>query len=473
MLRRRNRVIALAACALLAIAVALVVGRGGGSAPATAGPNTSKTAMDPDAASSQTRYGDPVVAAEAYDAASRTYPANVIPPAITARAESTFDKIDTQTRDFERHGGLGHDNWQEYGPLTDALQPGVLAFSGADNTTASRITALLVSPRCGHDGCRAWAGAAGGGVWRSNNALASNPEWTYVSDDLAQNSVGTLTLDPTDPSGNTLYLGTGEGNRCTSGCESGVGLYKSTDAGNHWRPLPDACVGPTCVTLGKDAFLGRGINRVVVDPTNSKHIFVGSAQGVRGLSHVIGAGTGGQVRLEPGANPVGLYESTDGGNTFTMVWNGNDPNSLGVTDVELDPQNPAYLLTLGRYEQKYGDQQSGINALEQAARLAPDLAEIPYSMAVSYFIADDFAQASKSVEHALQLDGAGGRGFDVGGIGGGAAGGAAEIDRHVGAEGVSADAVGLGQSDVPQEAPGGCCVLRELKVPHGRSFPSR
>ena len=36
MLRRRNRVIALAACALLAIAVALVVGRGGGSAPATA-----------------------------------------------------------------------------------------------------------------------------------------------------------------------------------------------------------------------------------------------------------------------------------------------------------------------------------------------------------------------------------------------------------------------------------------------------
>jgi hypothetical protein len=101
----------------------------------------------------------------------------VIPPAVTARADATFQKIDAQTRDFERHGGGGgHDNWQLYGPRTDAFQPGVLAFSGADNTTASRITALLVSPRCGQGGCRAWAGAAGGGVWRTSNALASNPE---------------------------------------------------------------------------------------------------------------------------------------------------------------------------------------------------------------------------------------------------------------------------------------------------------
>src|SRR5207237_4185204 len=61
-------------------------------------------------------------------------------------------------------------------------------------------------------------------------------------------------------------------------------------------------------------------------------------QAVRALSHVIG--NGGQVRLEPGANPVGLYESNDGGATFTEVWNGNDSNSFGVTDVALDPLDP-------------------------------------------------------------------------------------------------------------------------------------
>jgi len=68
----------------------------------------------------------------------------------------------------------------------------------------------------------------------------------------------------------------------------------------------------------------------------------------------------------------------------SYVLSGETQEALGEIRLaaKLDPQNPAYLLTLGRYEQKYGDQQSAINALEKAGRLAPDLAEIPYSMAV-------------------------------------------------------------------------------------------
>jgi hypothetical protein len=62
------------------------------------------------------------------------------------------------------------------------------------------------------------------------------------------------------------------------------------------------------VNPGQDAFLDRGINAIVVDRARIKAIFVGSAQAVRGLSHVIGGG--GQTRLEPGANAPGLYEST-------------------------------------------------------------------------------------------------------------------------------------------------------------------
>src|SRR5262249_42862473 len=69
-------------------------------------------------------------------------------------------------------------------------------------------------------------------------------------------------------------------------------------------------------------------------------LFVGSALAVRGLSHTVGVGTNESQRFEPGANPVGVYESTDGGNTFTEVWNGNNPNSFGVTDVGLDPLDP-------------------------------------------------------------------------------------------------------------------------------------
>src|SRR6202008_3657671 len=112
-----------------------------------------------------------------------------------------------------------------------------------------------------------------------------------------------------------------------------------------------ACVNNatyTCVNPGKDAFLGRGINAILIDPRDGNHIFVGSAQAVRGLSHVIGAG--GTSRFEPGANEPGLYESSDGGATFKEVWDGAKPDagiSFGITDVGLDPLNPDVVYVAG------------------------------------------------------------------------------------------------------------------------------
>ncbi len=85
---------------------------------------------------------------EAYLSAQRTYPANVIPPAVAAQAESTFDAIAAKDAKNGDPKGKGH-KWKQYGPTEDATQPGVLAFSGATNNTASRITALVVDPDCG------------------------------------------------------------------------------------------------------------------------------------------------------------------------------------------------------------------------------------------------------------------------------------------------------------------------------------
>src|SRR5213080_3991356 len=301
----------------------------------------SKIAGDPDAVlrNDRTTPGEaPPTGYEAYKSAARTYPANVIPTSMVQNAKKTFNKIATQT--VNQAGPSSNNHWQSYGPIQNSVQPGVLSFSGATTPTASRDTALVVAPTCVPGNCRLWVGTAGGGVWRTDDALAATPTWTWLTGVLALNSVGALVADPNDSSGNTLYVGTGEGNRCSSGCESGVGVYKTTDGGNSWTKLPDACVNNTtysCANSG-DAFLGRGINRIVVDPTNANHLFVGSAMAVRGLSHVIG--NGGQVRrFEPGANPVGVYESADGGNTFTEVWNGNG-STFGVTDVGLDPLDP-------------------------------------------------------------------------------------------------------------------------------------
>jgi hypothetical protein len=282
---------------------------------------------------------------EAYVAAARTYPANVIPPAIVARAKATFNRIAKRDARLAKHGRrfLGDDGkWRLYGPRRYAVEPGVISFSGATNVTASRTVALVADPDCTARKCRLWAGTSGGGVWMTENVNAAEPTWEQMSpDDLDQNSVGQLVLDPTDKHHDTLYLGTGEGNRCSSGCEAGVGIYKSTNGGKKWKKLDGKCVSnPTyaCVNPGKDSFLGRGINGIVIDPRDGKHIFVGSALGVRGLSHTIG--NGGTTRIEPGANDPGVYESFDGGKTFTEVWNGSIPGGFGITDVGLDPLNP-------------------------------------------------------------------------------------------------------------------------------------
>ena len=306
---------------------------------------TVKIAGDPDAISisARTTPGEgPIGGYEAYKSAARTYPANVIPVSMVQNAKKTFEKIAKQSAVSSNSNNAPTSNnvWLSYGPIQNSIQPGLLSFSGATNTTASRDTALVVAPTCVSGNCRLWVATAGGGVWRTDDALAADPSWTWLTGVLALNSVGALVADPNDSSGNTLYVGTGEGNRCSSGCEAGVGIYKTTNGGNSWTKLPDACVSNTtysCANSG-DAFLGRGINQIVVDPTNPNHLFVGSALAIRGLSHVIGE-PGETQRFEPGANPVGVYESTDGGNTFTEVWNGNG-STFGVTDVGLDPLDP-------------------------------------------------------------------------------------------------------------------------------------
>ncbi len=97
-----------------------------------------------------------------------------------------------------------------------------------------RTTTIAIADHCKPGHCEAYITPAGGGVWTTKNGLAGTPHWEYLGGPLGINSAGSVTIDPNDPTGKTVYVGTGEANICGSGCVAGVGIYKSTNGGQTW-----------------------------------------------------------------------------------------------------------------------------------------------------------------------------------------------------------------------------------------------
>lgn len=293
--------------------------------------------------------GGPLLAA-LEDYAHRAYPAKDVPMTATMNAITSFRHVEAMSMG-RRIGRPAPATWQLIGP-SKADAPDILTFSGTEYFASGRVTALAIDPSCSNRRCTVWVGAAGGGVWRTDNALSgSGASWTFISASFGTNAIGTLTYDAAN---HTLYAGTGEAN-ASGDSEAGIGIYKSTDGGNTWAYL-SATIGPittfspgtgTNGTYGPgNAFLGRSISSIVVDPTNAAHLYVSSSRGVRGVSSVTGGGTSNPPTPRP---PFGLFESTDAGATFSFIWDGGDgcpttcdgtnPKATirGVNKAQLDP----------------------------------------------------------------------------------------------------------------------------------------
>ena len=150
-----------------------------------------------------------------------------------------------------------------------------------------------------------YVAAAGGGVWRTSKALHTNPsqKWEYISGSFGTNAIGSLLLDPNDPTGNTLYAATGEEN-ASGDSEAGVGIYKTTDGGDKWKLVP-----------GSDVFFQRSIGRMALD--NAGNLLVPIGSGVRGISSV----SGGSLSSGSTDHPLaiaGLWRQS--GATFSLIW---------------------------------------------------------------------------------------------------------------------------------------------------------
>lgn len=258
---------------------------------------------------------------------NRAYPGTDIPMALTQAARQSMAHVHAESMAGIRGPVLGT-SWTALGPTT-AQYPAVLGRTGAAYIASGRISALAISPVCTTTLCRLYVGAAGGGVWRTDKALASAPVWTPISSTFLTNAIGSITLDPSDSTGNTIYVGTGEPN-ASADSSAGQGIYKSIDGGNTWTLL-----------AGSQFAVNHSISNVVIDPTNKNSIYVGTTRGIRGFSAVIG---GGEVNPPSASQPVGLYHSADGGVTFTALWLPASVTpgafSQGVDAVALDPTDP-------------------------------------------------------------------------------------------------------------------------------------
>jgi hypothetical protein len=274
----------------------------------------------------------------------RAYPADTISVAETDAARAAFTAA--KGRPFPKGKGQ-KGTWVSVGP-SEALYP-FTPFRNSFNYVPSayiaggRTTAIAIAAACKPGDCRAYITPAGGGVWRTKNALTGQPNWEYLGGPLGINAAGSVYLDPNDPSGKTVYVGTGEANICGSGCVAGTGLYKSTDGGDTWT-------GP----LGGNTFDGLGIGAIVVNPGSPNIIYLGVTTALRGMSSVCCSGV---TRPVPGAGKWGLYKSTDGGASWAFIHDGStnvadcvgdltEWNNLricsprGVRSLALDPSDP-------------------------------------------------------------------------------------------------------------------------------------
>ncbi len=149
-----------------------------------------------------------------------------------------------------------------------------------------------------------YAGAASGGIWKSEDGGLS---WQPIFDRQAVSSIGSLAIAPSDP--NVVWAGTGE-TFIRSNVSIGTGIYRSTDAGRSWQ------------AMGLEA-TGR-IGRIVIHPSNSDIVFAAA------LGHAYGP-----------QKERGIYRTTDGGKSWRQALFVDE--QTGAIELVMDPNNPRIL----------------------------------------------------------------------------------------------------------------------------------
>lgn len=207
--------------------------------------------------------------------------------------------LDAQRRNRDRNKDAEAPQMEESkSPITESTFSGLKMRNLGPAFCSGRIADIAIHP----DDDNVWYVAVGsGGVWKTTNAGNS---WKPLFDGQKVYSTGCVTIDPNNPS--TIWVGTGEnvGGRHVG---FGDGIYRSMDGGKSWK------------NMGLEK--SEHISKIIVHPGNSNVIYV-AAQGP----------------LWSKGGERGFYKSTDGGETWNKTL--GDEEWTGVTDIAMDPRDP-------------------------------------------------------------------------------------------------------------------------------------
>jgi photosystem II stability/assembly factor-like uncharacterized protein len=182
-------------------------------------------------------------------------------------------------------------------PSTDPILQGLKFRSIGPAVMMGRLDDIEGADR---DPMTMYLGFATGGVWKSTDA---GNHWLSLFDEMPFTSIGDIAIAPSDP--NVVYVGTGEPNNRQSSSIGG-GVWGTRDGGKTWT------------SLGLEET--QSIGRIAVDPLNPNIVFVAA------VGHLFGPN-----------EDRGLYKSSDGGKTWKKAKYVDA--DTGFNDVQVDPSN--------------------------------------------------------------------------------------------------------------------------------------
>lgn len=199
------------------------------------------------------------------------------------------------------------------------------------NNVGGRTRGLLIDAN-DPSGKTVWAAGVDGGLWRTTNIDASNPNWVQINDFFANLAITTIAQDPSNP--NIMYFGTGEGYG-NYDAVGGLGIWRSGDGGANWARLP---------------LNFSNVNKIVID--NSGTVYAATDGGLQrstdnGVTFPFIFASGSNVQdFEIAANGdlfatrpgIGIFRFQSGG-SWTQMTNGLPTTNFGRVEIGCAPSN--------------------------------------------------------------------------------------------------------------------------------------